>query len=235
MRLLICGDIVGRAAREAVAPQVPRLRRELKLDFVIVNGENAAHGFGITETICAELYAAGVDVITTGNHVWDRREIMTYIAGDRAAAAADQFPARHARQRLRHLWHDARTAQFWSSTPWRGFSWMRSTIPSPRSTGLLDDASARLGRCDHRRFPRRGDLGERPRWVISAMAASRPWSARIATCRPPIIAFSPMARPTSTDLGMCGDYDSVIGMQKEIAVARFVTQAAGRAARSRTR
>ena len=82
MRLLICGDIVGRRAREAVAAAVPRLRRELHLDFVIVNGENAAHGFGITESICAELYAAEVDVITTGNHIWDRREIMAYIDGD---------------------------------------------------------------------------------------------------------------------------------------------------------
>ena len=82
MRVLICGDVVGRNAREAVSAAVPRLRRELGLDFVIVNGENAAHGFGITETICAELYAAGVDVITTGNHVWDRREIIAYIDGD---------------------------------------------------------------------------------------------------------------------------------------------------------
>src|SRR6185437_7914944 len=92
MRLLICGDIVGRAAREAVAQQVPRLRRELKLDFVIANGENAAHGFGITDTICAELYAAGVDVITTGNHVWDKREIIPYIAGDPRLLRPINFP-----------------------------------------------------------------------------------------------------------------------------------------------
>ena len=82
MRILMCGDIVGRPGREAVARHVPHLRQELALDFVIVNGENAAHGFGITDKICAELYACGVDVITTGNHVWDRREIMSYIGGD---------------------------------------------------------------------------------------------------------------------------------------------------------
>jgi hypothetical protein len=82
MRVLLCGDVVGRAGRDAVVAEVPRLRRELALDFVVVNGENAAHGFGITDKICAELYHCGVDVITTGNHVWDRREIMTYIAGD---------------------------------------------------------------------------------------------------------------------------------------------------------
>ena len=82
MRLMLCGDVVGRAGRDVIARELPRLRRELALDFVAVNGENAAHGFGITDKICAELYACGVDVITTGNHVWDRREIMAYIGGD---------------------------------------------------------------------------------------------------------------------------------------------------------
>ena len=82
MRLLFCGDIVGRPGRNVVVEHMPRLRRDLALDFVVVNGENAAHGFGITDTICAELYAAGVDIVTTGNHVWDKREIIAYIPSD---------------------------------------------------------------------------------------------------------------------------------------------------------
>src|ERR1700675_4406029 len=82
MRILLCGDVMARPGGEAVAPYLPRLRRDLGLDFVVVNGENAAGGFGITDKICAELYAAGADVITTGNHVWDRREIIPYIGGD---------------------------------------------------------------------------------------------------------------------------------------------------------
>src|SRR4029077_19301152 len=92
MRLMFCGDVVGRAGREAIVAQVPRLRRELALDFVVVNGENAAHGFGITDKICAELYENGVDVITTGNHVWDRPEIMTYIGGDPRLLRPINFP-----------------------------------------------------------------------------------------------------------------------------------------------
>ena len=86
----------GAAGREVVVAHVPRLRRELALDFVVVNGENAAHGFGITDKICAELYASGVDVITTGNHVWDRREIMAYIGGDPRLLRPINFPRRHA-------------------------------------------------------------------------------------------------------------------------------------------
>ena len=92
MKVLFCGDIVGRAGRDAVIKEVPRLRRELGLDFVAVNGENAAAGFGITAKICAELHEAGVDCITTGNHVWDQREIMPYIAQDKRLLRPINFP-----------------------------------------------------------------------------------------------------------------------------------------------
>jgi len=92
MKVLFCGDIVGRSGREAVTGNVPRLRRELGLDFVVVNGENAAAGFGITAKICAELHNAGVDCITTGNHVWDQRDIISYIAQDKRLLRPVNFP-----------------------------------------------------------------------------------------------------------------------------------------------
>ena len=92
MKVLFCGDIVGRAGRDVVIREVPRLRRELGLDFVAVNGENAAAGFGITAKICAELHEAGVDCITTGNHVWDQREIIPYIAQDKRLLRPINFP-----------------------------------------------------------------------------------------------------------------------------------------------
>ncbi|MGQ0676309.1 MAG: YmdB family metallophosphoesterase, partial [Rhodospirillales bacterium] len=76
MRVLFLGDVVGRSGRDAVARDLPRLRRELDLDFVVANGENAAAGFGITLELSKELYAAGVDVLTTGNHVWDQRQAI---------------------------------------------------------------------------------------------------------------------------------------------------------------
>src|SRR5918994_920401 len=92
MKVLFCGDIVGRAGRDVVIKEVPRLRRELGLDFVAVNGENAAAGFGITAKICAELHEVGVDCITTGNHVWDQREIVPYIAQDKRLLRPVNFP-----------------------------------------------------------------------------------------------------------------------------------------------
>ena len=71
MKLLYCGDIMGRSGREAVATHLPSLRKRLGLDFIVACGENAAHGFGITAAFCEELYKVGVDVITLGNHAWD--------------------------------------------------------------------------------------------------------------------------------------------------------------------
>ena len=76
MKILFCGDLVGRSGRDVVLENLPALRTEMALDFVVVNAENAAHGFGLTREICEELFEAGADAITTGNHVWDQREIL---------------------------------------------------------------------------------------------------------------------------------------------------------------
>ena len=79
MRILFLGDLVGRSGRDAVAQHLPELRRRLRCDMVIANGENAAAGFGITRKICEAMFEAGVDVITGGNHSWDQREALTFI------------------------------------------------------------------------------------------------------------------------------------------------------------
>jgi len=79
MRLLFLGDIVGRPGRNAVTERLPRLRERWRLDCVVVNGENAAGGFGITEAICDEVLSAGADAITLGNHAFDQREALVFI------------------------------------------------------------------------------------------------------------------------------------------------------------
>ena len=79
MRLLFLGDVVGRSGRQAVLAQLPHLRARYRLDFVVVNGENAAGGFGITEAILEELLDAGADVVTLGNHSWDQKEALVFI------------------------------------------------------------------------------------------------------------------------------------------------------------
>src|SRR5690242_3974941 len=79
MRILFIGDVVGRSGRAIVAERLPRLIREWKLDLVVLNGENAAGGFGITEVIYNEMIDTGVDAITLGNHAWDQREALVFI------------------------------------------------------------------------------------------------------------------------------------------------------------
>ena len=100
MNILFIGDIVGKPGRQAVTALLPKLKRAHQLDCVIANGENAAHGAGITPATVNELLAAGVDVITTGDHVWDQKgfeqEIENLPAVVRPANAAPSVPGRGA-------------------------------------------------------------------------------------------------------------------------------------------
>ena len=79
MRILFVGDIFGRPGRTIVHERLPELRKQHSVDLTIANGENAAGGFGITPQIAEELFELGIDVITTGNHIWDKREIIDYM------------------------------------------------------------------------------------------------------------------------------------------------------------
>ncbi|MBI3676651.1 MAG: YmdB family metallophosphoesterase [Proteobacteria bacterium] len=93
MRILFIGDVVGRPGRDVVSEELPRLRQALKLDFVILNGENLAGGFGVTKAIANEMFALGVDCITTGNHWLDQKEILTFIGDEDRLLRPRNLPA----------------------------------------------------------------------------------------------------------------------------------------------
>src|SRR5437660_7827331 len=93
MRILFIGDIVGRSGRAILLERLGTLVRDWKLDFVALNGENAAGGFGITEAIYQELVEAGVDAITLGNHAWDQREALVFIERAPRLVRPLNFPA----------------------------------------------------------------------------------------------------------------------------------------------
>src|SRR6478672_780945 len=92
MRILFMGDVVGRTGRETLAQKLPLLRRALGVDLAIVNAENASHGFGLGPDMADALFSAGADVITLGNHAWDRKEIIPYIAETPRLLRAVNFP-----------------------------------------------------------------------------------------------------------------------------------------------
>lgn len=225
MRFLLLGDVVGKAGREVVVRELPRLRRELALDFAAVNGENAAHGFGITPQICAELYAAGSDVITTGNHIWDRKEIIPYIGGDPRLLRPLNFPSgtpgkgagvfalKDGRKlvvanAMARLFMDA------LDDPFAAMGALLDEHPLGNGTSILLDFHGEASSektamgyfCDGR---------------VSAVLGTH--------CHVPCADHRLLPKGTAyvTDVGMCGDYDSVIGMQTETAVARFTKKVPG--------
>jgi 2',3'-cyclic-nucleotide 2'-phosphodiesterase len=92
VKLLFIGDIVGQPGRRAVAELVPKLREQHALDFIIANGENSAGGSGITPKIAAEIFSAGVDVITTGDHLWDQKEVMELLVNEKRFLRPLNYP-----------------------------------------------------------------------------------------------------------------------------------------------
>ncbi|MDG4576659.1 MAG: TIGR00282 family metallophosphoesterase [Defluviicoccus sp.] len=223
MKLLFCGDIVGRSGREAVCTRVPELRRRLGLDFVIVNGENSAHGFGITADICQAFYAAGVDLITTGNHVWDQREVITYIERDPRLLRPINFPAGTPG-------HGARCC-----TTEKGERILVIQVMGRLFMDPLDDPFAAV-----EQVLRTEKLGGSVAAIvvdIHCEATSEKMAmGQVLDGRVSLVAGTHSHVPTAdarilskgtgfiTDIGMCGAYDSVIGMQTDKAVARFVTK-----------
>jgi metallophosphoesterase (TIGR00282 family) len=92
MKVLFIGDIVGTVGRAAVKGLLPALRDRYKLDFIVANGENAAGGFGITEKVASEIFGYGVHVLTSGNHIWDKKESVPYIAKENRIIRPVNYP-----------------------------------------------------------------------------------------------------------------------------------------------
>lgn len=92
MRILLIGDIIGKKGREIVASMLPEFKQEEKIDFCIANGENLAGGFGITPAVAKQVYAAGVDVLTGGNHIWSKKEIYQIIDNDESILRPLNYP-----------------------------------------------------------------------------------------------------------------------------------------------
>lgn len=220
MRILYFGDVVGKVGRTLVLEQLSGLRRRHAADFVIVNGENAAHGFGITGKICDAFLSAGADVVITGNHVWDQRDTLDYILSEPRLLRPANFPP---------------------ESPGRGFSVFpladgRKVLVVQVQGRLfmtpLDDpfrvlenilADHQLGQAVDAIFvdihaeatSEKMGLGHYLDGRVSAVIGSH---THIPTADAQVL---PGGTAYQTDIGMCGDYDSVIGMKKEIAVARL--------------
>jgi 2',3'-cyclic-nucleotide 2'-phosphodiesterase len=226
VKVLYLGDVVGRSGREAVAAHLPGLRARLDLDFVVVNGENAAGGFGITGKICEEFYALGVDVVTTGNHVWDQKETLGYIDGDPRLLRPQNFP---------------------KGTPGRGAGSFKSTrgkrvavihvmgrvfmdpLDDPFAAVATEMAKLTLGATvDFILVDIHGEatsekmaMGHFVDGRASLVVGSH---SHVPTADAQIL---PGCTAYQTDAGMVGDYNSVIGMDKVEPLNRFTRKIPG--------
>lgn len=226
MKLLFLGDTVGRSGRSAICRLLPEIRSRLDLDFVIVNGENAAAGFGITGKICEQLYDAGVDVITTGNHVWAQREVMEHIDRDRRLLRPHNYPA------------GAPGRGVGTYTARGGGKVLVLNVMTRVFMDPLDDPFE----CIERELARER-LGKTvDAIVIDAHGEASSEKAAIGVAvdgRVSLVVGSHTHVPTAdwrvlpggtgyqTDAGMCGDYDSIIGMEKQEPLDRFRRKIAG--------
>ncbi len=228
MRLAFFGDVVGRSGREGLADHLPALRRELDLEFVAVNAENAAGGFGVTEATAKELYAAGADCLTLGNHAWDQKEALTYIEREPRLIRPLNYPALARAPGRGAMLHETE----------RGGRVLVINLLGRVNMDALDDPFAAVDR-ELDACP----LGEAADAIIvdiHAEATSEKMAmGHFCDGRASLVVGTHSHVPTAdaqilpggtayqTDAGACADYDSVIGNQKDEPLRRFTTRISG--------
>ncbi len=214
MKLVYFGDVVGKAGRTVLLEVLPGLIDRLSPDFVIVNGENAAHGFGITGSICEKFFDAGVDVITTGNHAWDQREIIEYIKTEPRLLRPLNYPENTPGQGSGVF--EARDGSNVLVAQVMGRLFM-DPLDDPFAAVDKSLKGAALGVDIHAEATsEKMSMGHYLDGRASMVVGTH---SHVPTADAQIL---PGGTAYQTDIGMCGDYNSVIGMKKEAAIGRFL-------------
>jgi metallophosphoesterase (TIGR00282 family) len=223
MRLLFLGDVVGRSGRQTVIEELPKLRARYKLDFVAINGENAAGGFGITEPILEELLSAGADVVTLGNHAFDQRETLVFIERQNRLLRPINFPP---------------------GTPGKGVGFYKAAngadvlvinamglIFMPELGDPFRATEAEVEACPLKKGADAIVVDFHAEATSEKQAMGYYLDGRVS-CVVGTHTHSPTAdervlpRGTAfvSDIGMCGDYESVLGMDPGEPLNRFLTK-----------
>jgi len=226
MKILMLGDVMGRAGRDILSTELPGLREKLGVDFVLVNGENAAGGFGITGDICRSFYQSGADAVTLGNHAWDQRETASYIEGDaKLLRPANYPPGTPGRghgvfqiadgrkvlviQVMCRLFMDAIDDPFAS---------VKSILESHRLGASVDAIVVDI----------HGEASSEKqalaRYVDGQVSLAAGTHTHVPTADHMIL---PGGTAFMTDIGMCGAYNSIIGMEIAPIIERFTRKMRG--------
>ena len=221
MRCLFLGDLVGKSGRNAVLDRLPGLIEANDIHFVVVNGENSAGGFGITEDIFHDLLDAGADVVTLGNHAWDQREALVFIERQNRLVRPANFPAGTPGRGA--ALHTARNGAQVLVVQVMGRVFM-DALDDPfaavdrelEACGLGEHADAIIVDVHAEATSEKQSLGHYLDGRVSLVVGTH---THVPTADHQILGGG---TAYMSDVGMCGDYDSVLGMQKEEPVQRFM-------------
>lgn len=226
MKIIYCGDVVARAGREAVLNNLPTLREQYKPDAIVVNIENAAHGFGATPGICRDFLEAGVDALITGNHVWNQRDLIPFLNDCKKIIRPLNYP---------------------DANPGRGFAEINlangKKLLIIQVVGRLFMEAVDCPVQAVEKVLKSYNLGRNVDAIlvdIHAEATSEKLSfGYYLDGRVSVVAGTHTHVPTAdarvlpngtayiTDVGMCGDYDSVLGFDKEEPINRLLHKFSG--------
>ena len=216
MRILMIGDVVGRPGRQAVRKYLPGIRAEHKIDLVVVNGENSAAGFGITPKVAKELLDAGVDVISSGNHIWDNKDMMPHMDGETPVLRPLNYPqAAPGRGTI--------TANGALVVSLQGRTFMPVQIDDPFTVmdvlldGLAERPRAIVVDFHAEATSEKGALAWHLDGRVSGVVGTH---THVATADARVL---PRGTAFVTDLGMCGAIDSIIGSDPGPVLERFLT------------
>jgi metallophosphoesterase (TIGR00282 family) len=228
MRIGFFGDVVGRSGRDGLTDHLPDLKRRLGLDFVIVNAENAAGGFGITEHTAREIYDAGADVLTLGNHSWDQKEALTYIVREPRLIRPVNYP--------RLMDAPGRGADLFETRS--GHRILVINVLGRVHMDPMDDPFSAVDR-ELEACPLTMGCDAAVVDMHAEVTSEKMAMGHFCDGRASLVIGTHTHVPTAdcqilnggtayqTDAGACADYDSVIGNDKEEPLRRFTTRIAG--------
>jgi metallophosphoesterase (TIGR00282 family) len=222
MNILLIGDVVGNPGRTILKKALPAVFKKYDVDYCIANVENAAGGFGVTKEVCDEILDAGVDCLTSGNHIWDKKEIVGVIDLIPQLLRPLNYPARQP-GRGSHVGKGKRSRVPVATLNLSGRVFMHGAMDDPFALGLQEierlrkEAKVILVDMHGEATSEKTAIGSYFDGLVSAVVGTH---THVPTCDHRVL---PRGTAYCTDLGMTGPYDSIIGVEKDAVVHRFLT------------
>ncbi len=222
MNILLVGDIVGNPGRTILKKTLPAVFEKYEIDYCIANVENAAGGFGVTKEVCDEILDAGVECLTSGNHIWDKKEILGVIDLIPQLLRPLNYPAQQP-GRGSHVGRGRRSGIPVATLNLSGRVFMHGALDNPFELALQEierlrqQAKVIVVDMHGEATSEKTALGHHLDGLVSAVVGTH---THVPTCDQRIL---PGGTAYCTDLGMTGPYDSIIGVEKEAVLRRFLT------------